>query len=96
MDEFIRADGLGDPSQVTLCIHCGENEGTFKCQDCFGQGLYYMNCIVASHVYLPLHQLLVSFLLIMYLSVTYSSALNFSTGTTPSSKIQASKNLASK
>lgn len=69
LDEFIRADGLGEVDQITTCIHCGENEGHFKCQDCFGQGLYCANCIVSNHAFLPLHRILVSSLSIAVVSI---------------------------
>ena len=64
LDEFIHHDGLGEQGQLVACVHCRENNGTVRCEDCFGQGLYCTSCIVASHVFLLLHQLLVKFFVV--------------------------------
>lgn len=66
LDKFICADGLGDSGQTTLCIHYRKNEGNMKCQDCFGHGLYCTDCIVSIHKFLPLHQIILSSLLITF------------------------------
>ena len=68
IDEFIHLDSLGEQGQLVACIHCGENDGTVRCGDCFGQGLYCTNCIVMSHVFLPLHRLSMNFLLYSHLA----------------------------
>lgn len=59
-DELLRHDGLGDSGQLSTCLQCQNHNGTIKCRDCFGQGLYCRQCVITSHTFLPLHRLSVS------------------------------------
>ena len=57
LDEFLRADGLGDATTPGTCINCAKLVGDYRCKDCFGDAMYCSGCIVASHRHLPLHRI---------------------------------------
>ena len=61
LDETLRHDGLGDFLGHTKCSDCQNAPGIIKCKDCSsGSMLRCPECVVASHLALPLHRVEVS------------------------------------
>jgi hypothetical protein len=56
LDETLRHDGLGDFLGHTKCSDCQNAPGVIKCKDCSSGGMLRCpECVVASHLALPLH-----------------------------------------
>jgi hypothetical protein len=67
VEELIRHDGRAGHFS---CAGCGEDDGRFKCQDCFGSWLFCKSCLLDRHVQLPFHRIQVG-----VLSIRISSSL---------------------
>lgn len=81
LDEMLRHEGLGDFDTLPPCIDCGEASASFKCADCFGQGLLCQECTVKAHRLLPLHGTKVCFYFLPVFSYKLIPLISGGTGT---------------
>ena len=57
LDELLRLYGRGDYHGIDTCATCKNNEGVYRCLDCFGNCQLHCNgCLVKKHQDLPLHR----------------------------------------
>lgn len=54
LDELLRHDGRAGESS---CTFCGDDNGLYKCKECFGGRLHCKACIVQQHSSHPLHRI---------------------------------------
>ncbi|KAG6809103.1 hypothetical protein H0H92_001589 [Tricholoma furcatifolium] len=56
--ELLRHEGLANSTEDRKCISChGIDSGIFQCKDCLTREFYCSDCIVKTHVNVPLHRL---------------------------------------
>ncbi|KAI0689949.1 hypothetical protein BC835DRAFT_1228821, partial [Cytidiella melzeri] len=57
LQEMFRRKGRGSQQHCVCCARCGKGGAVFRCQDCFGDGLFCKNCCVDTHASSPLHRM---------------------------------------
>jgi hypothetical protein len=51
--ELLRHESF--PSK-SICSHCQQSAGAYRCRDCFGSGLWCDACCVSAHAHVPFHR----------------------------------------
>ncbi|KAI0039074.1 hypothetical protein FA95DRAFT_1504685 [Auriscalpium vulgare] len=63
LDEMMRLDGLGDHTDLPMCLGCSGKEGgassvgEFRCESCTGGVLMCADCTVSAHATHPFHRI---------------------------------------
>ena len=71
LNELLWQDGHSDFIGQSACSSCSEEEGVYKCRDCFtGCQLWCSECMVSAHLNHPLHGIKIFYIIFTVLNAT--------------------------